>query len=215
MKVATNSIVSNYDGKDVQLKDGSIIPATTVIWAAGVRGAVPGGLDHSLIARGNRLIVDRQNKIKNSGNIYAIGDLAYMETPKYPHGHPQLAPVAIQQGTTLAKNLIKLQKNEKVFLDFEYFDKGTMATVGRNLAVVDIPKPKLHFRGFIAWFMWMSLHLMLILGVKNRFFIFCNWLYNYFTYDQSLRLIFPEFSRTKKTDVVTRKSLPDKMHSDH
>ncbi len=215
VKVATNSIVSNYDGKDVQLKDGSIIPARTVIWAAGVRGAVPGGLDHSLIARGNRLIVDRQNKIKNSGNIYAIGDLAYMESPKYPHGHPQLAPVAIQQGTTLAKNLIKLQKNEKVFLDFEYFDKGTMATVGRNLAVVDIPKPKLHFRGFIAWFMWMSLHLMLILGVKNRFFIFCNWLYNYFTYDQSLRLIFPEFSRAEKTDVVTRKSLPDKMHSDH
>jgi NADH:quinone reductase (non-electrogenic) len=201
--VNTKTIVSNYDGNNVQLKDGSIIPAKTVIWTAGVTGAVPDGLDRSLIARGNRLIVDRQNKLKNFSNIYVLGDLAYMETPKYPHGHPQLASVAIQQGTTLAKNLIKLQRNDTKLLKFKYYDKGTMATVGRNLAVVDIPKPKLHFGGFIAWFIWMSLHLMLILGVKNRFFVFCNWLYNYFTYDQSLRLIFPEFYRTKKKNWVT------------
>jgi NADH dehydrogenase len=126
-----------------------------------------------------------------------------METPKYAHGHPQLASVAIQQATTLAKNLVTLQRNETRLREFEYYDKGTMATVGRNLAVVDIPLPKafgtkLHFRGFIAWFIWMSLHLMLILGVKNRFFVFSNWVYNYFTYDQSLRLIFPEFNKAKK-----------------
>jgi len=196
--VHTNTTVNNYDGNNVQLKDGSIIPAKTVIWAAGVKGAVPNGLDKSLIVKGNRLIVDMQNKLKGFSNIYVIGDLAYMETPKYPHGHPQLASVAIQQGTTLAKNLVSLQRNETKFRDFDYYDKGTMATVGRNLAVVDIPRPKLHFRGFIAWFIWMSLHLMLILGVKNRFFVFSNWVYNYFTKDQSLRLVFPEFSKAKK-----------------
>jgi NADH dehydrogenase len=198
--------VSNYDGNNVQLKDGSIIPAKTVIWAAGVKGAVPNGIDKSLIVKGNRLIVDMQNKLKGFSNIYVIGDLAYMETPKYPHGHPQLASVAIQQGTTLAKNLVSLQRNETKLRDFEYYDKGTMATVGRNLAVVDIPRPKLHFRGFIAWFIWMSLHLMLILGVKNRFFVFSNWVYNYFTKDQSLRLVFPEFSKAKKKSEAMAKS---------
>jgi len=197
VKVLNNTIVSNFDGSNVQLKDGSNISAKTVIWAAGVTGAVPPGFDKSLVARGNRLIVDRQMKLKSFENIYVIGDLAYMETPKYPHGHPQLASTAIQQATMLAKNLEKLLNNEKP-VEFEYRDKGTMATVGRNLAVVDIPKPKLHFGGFIAWIIWMSLHLMLILGVKNRFFVFSNWVYNYFTYDQSLRLIFPEFYKSKK-----------------
>jgi NADH dehydrogenase len=197
VKVLTNTIVSNFDGSNVQLKNGSNISAKTVIWAAGVTGAVPPGFDKSLVARGNRLMVDRQMKLKGFENIYVIGDLAYMETPKYPHGHPQLASTAIQQATMLAKNLQNLLNNEKP-VEFEYRDKGTMATVGRNLAVVDIPKPKLHFGGFIAWIIWMSLHLMLILGVKNRFFVFSNWVYNYFTYDQSLRLIFPEFYKSKK-----------------
>jgi len=129
-------------------------------------------------------------------NIYAIGDIAYMETPKYPNGHPQVAPVAMQQASLLAGNLIvEERKSTKPFYEFEYRDKGSMATVGRNLAVVDVPKPKLHFGGFMAWMIWMGLHLMLILGVKNRFFVFSNWLYNYFTYDQNLRLIFKEFER--------------------
>jgi NADH dehydrogenase len=119
-----------------------------------------------------------------------------METPKYPNGHPQVAPVAMQQAALLADNLKRIERKSTEFYDFEYFDKGSMATVGRNLAVVDIPKPKLHFGGFFAWMIWMGLHLMLILGVKNRFFVFCNWLYNYFTYDQNLRLIFKEFNKT-------------------
>lgn len=202
VKVLTNTVVSNYDGNNVELKDGSIIPAKTVIWAAGVTGALPPGFDKTLVGRGNRLLVDRQSRLKGSTNIYVIGDLSYMETPKYPKGHPQLAATAIQQATTLAKNLQKLQKKETTFEDFEYYDKGTMATVGRNLAVCDIPKPKLHFRGFIAWFIWMSLHLFLILGVKNRFFVFSNWIYNYFTYDQSLRLIFPEFNKKTKKSLT-------------
>jgi len=200
VQVHTNTIVSSFDGNNVQLKDGSTIPTKTVIWAAGVTGAVPSGMDKSLVVRGNRLIVDRQARLKGFNNIYVVGDLAYMETPKHPKGHPQLASVAIQQARLVAKNLLKLQRNENNFEEFEYYDKGTMATVGRNLAVVDIPKPKLHFRGFLAWFIWMSLHLMLILGVKNRFFVFGNWVYNYFTYDQSLRLIFPEFYKTTKKE---------------
>jgi NADH dehydrogenase len=202
VKVMTSTIVNNFDGKDVYLKNGSTIPAKTVIWAAGVTGALPPGLDKTLIVKGNRLIVDRYSKIKGSTNIYAIGDIAYMETPKYPKGHPQLAATAIQQASVLAKNLKALLRKETRFTEFEYFDKGTMATVGRNLAVCDFPKPKLHFGGFIAWIIWMSLHLFLILGVKNRFFVFCNWIYNYFTYDQSLRLIFPEFYKTKEKNLT-------------
>jgi len=203
VKLLTNTIVSNFDGSTVQLKDGNTIPAKTVIWAAGVTGAAPPGFDKALIARGNRLIVDRQMKLKGFTNIYVIGDLAYMETPKYPQGHPQLASVAIQQATSLARNLIRIINSDNKLEEFEYHDKGTMATVGRNLAVCDIPIPKafgtkLHFGGFIAWLIWMSLHLMLILGVKNRFFVFSNWVYNYFTYDQSLRLIFPEFYKSRK-----------------
>ena len=202
VKVMTNTIVNSFDGTNVYLKNGSAIPAKTVIWAAGVTGALPPGLDKTFLARGNRLVVDRYSKVQGSTNIYAIGDIAYMETPKYPRGHPQLAATAIQQATVLAENLKKILRKETSLTEFEYFDKGTMATVGRNLAVCDIPKPKLHFGGFIAWIIWMSLHLFLILGVKNRFFVFCNWIYNYFTYDQSLRLIFPEFYKTKEKSLT-------------
>jgi len=140
--------------------------------------------------KGNRIKVDRYNKVSGFENIYAIGDIAYMETPKYPHGHPQLANVAINQAKNLAINLRhQVNGNKHLQSQFEYHDKGTMATVGRNLAVVDIPKPNLHFGGWIAWLIWMSLHLMLILGVKNKLQIFINWLYKYFTYDQNLRLL--------------------------
>jgi len=195
VKVMTNTMVKDYDGKNVSLQDGTTIATDTVIWAAGIKGNVPDGIDKTLIVRGNRIKTDRQNRVLGSANIYAIGDLAYMETPRYPHGHPQVAALAIQQGAVLAENLKRIEK-KSAFIDFEYFDKGTMATVGRNLAVVDIPKPKLHFGGLFAWMIWMGLHLMLLLGVKNRFFVFSNWLYNYFTYDQNLRLIFREFSKT-------------------
>jgi NADH:ubiquinone reductase (H+-translocating) len=200
VKVMTNTLVKDYDGINVLLNNGETISTSTVIWAAGIKGNVPTGVDKSLIARGNRITTNRHCLVTGYSNIYAIGDLAYMETPKYPTGHPQVAPVAMQQADLLAGNfkLIGRKSNPDKQYEFEYKDKGSMATVGRNLAVVDVPKPKLHFGGFIAWMIWMGLHLMLILGVKNRFFVFSNWLYNYFTYDQNLRLIFRQFAKNEK-----------------
>lgn len=195
--VLTSTLVKNYDGKNVELNNGQLIPAATVIWAAGIKGNIPGGIDESLIAKGNRIRTDRYCKVIGHDNIYAVGDLAYMETPKYPNGHPQVAPAAIQQADVLASNLKLIEKKAgpSSQCEFEYTDKGAMATIGRNLAVVDVSSPKLHLGGFFAWLIWMGLHLMLILGVKNRFFVFMNWLYNYVTYDQNLRLIFREFNR--------------------
>jgi NADH dehydrogenase len=198
--VLTNTLLKEYDGKTVQLQNGNTIETSMVIWAAGIKGNVPAGINNELIARGNRIKVDRHCQVQGYGNIFAIGDVAYMEEPDWPKGHPQVAPVAMQMADMIAKNLrsMETKSNNAAPEEFVYNDKGSMATVGRNLAVVDMPKPKLHFGGFFAWMIWMGLHLMLILGVKNRFFVFINWLYNYITYDQNLRLIFKEFYRENK-----------------
>ena len=206
--VLTNTLMKEYDGKTVQLQNGDTIETAMVIWAAGIKGNVPEGIHQDLIAKGNRIKVNRHCQVKGYENIYAIGDVAYMEEPNWPNGHPQVAPVAMQHADMLVNNLRRVgfnspsgdrSKSNVTYLEeFVYHDKGSMATVGRNLAVVDMPKPKLHFGGFLAWMIWMGLHLMLILGVKNRFFVFSNWLYNYVTYDQNLRLIFKEFYREKK-----------------
>jgi len=191
--VRTDSILTNYDGNTATLKDGSKIETALVIWAAGIKGNVLPGIDNSIIARGNRVKVNRQCLVNGFENVYAIGDVAYMDSdPTFPNGHPQVAPVAIQHADMLVNNLklIQMKSNNDRMEEFLYNDKGAMATVGRKLAVVDVPKPKLHFGGFLAWLVWMFLHLMLILGVKNRLSVFFNWFYNYFTKDQNLRLIF-------------------------
>ena len=130
-----------------------------------------------------------------------------METPLYPKGHPQVANVAISQAAQLAKNLLRMEAHKSP-KSYEYHDKGSMATVGRNLAVVDIPHPRFHFGGFFAWLVWMMLHLLLLLGVKNRIHVFINWLFNYITYDQNLRLIFKEFYIHK--EAVPQKQEPKK-----
>ncbi|MFM2338817.1 MAG: hypothetical protein RL115_2010 [Bacteroidota bacterium] len=202
----TNTIVKDYDGSNVLLQNGQTIAAATVIWAAGIKGNVPNGIHPSLINKGNRIITDRRCQVSGYPTIYAIGDLAYMETPKYPTGHPQVAPVAIQQADLVAHNFIMMEQksNPNRLIDFEYTDKGSMATVGRNLAVVDVPKPKLHFGGFFAWLIWMGLHLMLIVGVKNRFFVFMNWVYNYITYDQNLRLIFKDVHQSQVNEMANK-----------
>ena len=204
--VMTNNVVKEYDGKIVTMQSGETIPSSLVIWAAGIKGNIPIGFSPDIIVRGNRLKVDRHNKVNGTENIYAIGDVAYMESENYPQGHPQVASVAIQQGAFLAEYL---KTNRTSTNPFEYHDKGSMATVGRNLAVVDLPKPKLHFHGFLAWMMWMGLHLILILGVKNRLAVFSNWIYNYMTYDQNLRLIFKAFYRPR---IPHHKTISDGDH---
>lgn len=200
VKVMLDTLLSDYDGRTATTKDGLKIETSLVIWAAGVKGTVPAGIDPSLITKGNRIKVDRQCKVEGLQNVYALGDVAYMEEPAYATGHPQVASVAIQMADMIAHNLqfTAMKSGGKQQQLFEYNDKGSMATVGRNLAVVDVPKPKLHFGGFLAWLIWMSLHLMLILGVKNKFAVFSNWIYNYFTRDQNLRLIFLAFYKEKK-----------------
>lgn len=202
--VLTKTIVKDYDGEKVILDNGNFISSRTVIWAAGIKGNVPGGIDKTILARGNRIRTDVYSRVIGLSNVYAIGDIAFMETPEYPNGHPQVAPVAMQQAGLLATNLKKSDSGK--WTSFKYFDKGSMATVGRHLAVVDLPKPALHFNGLLAWLIWMGLHLFLILGVKNRLFVFLNWMYNYVTYDQSLRLMFKEFQKTQKTQS-THKTL--------
>lgn len=198
VEVFTNTIVKDYDGKTVTTTTGLTIESSLVIWGAGVIGNVPEGIDKDLIVRGNRIRVDRYNRVEGMEDVFAIGDVAYMETALYPHGHPQVASVPIAQAKVLAKNLVRMSQSKKDLIEFEYHDKGSMATVGRNLAVVDIPKPKLHFGGFFAWMIWMGLHLFLLLGVKNRFAVFGNWIYNYITFDNNFRLIFRAFNRPFK-----------------
>lgn len=201
VEVCNNTALESFDGETVTLRGGGTIATKTVIWSAGIKGNVPQGIDSELIVRGNRIKVDRTNKMLGFDNIYILGDVAYMETPKYPKGHPQVANVAITQAKNLAVNILRILTGNKHFLnEFEYADKGSMATVGHHLAVVDIPKPKIHFSGFFAWLVWMVLHLMLILGVKNRLQILINWAYKYFTRDQSLRLLFRGYYRSGKTN---------------
>jgi NADH dehydrogenase len=188
--VKVNTVVKEYDGTTATLSSGETINTKTLLWTAGVKGNIPAGIDAASLVKGNRVKVDRYNKIIGTENIFAIGDIAYMETPKYPHGHPQLANVAINQGKNLALNLKhQVDGNKHLQKEFEYHDKGTLATVGRNLAVADFPKPKIHLGGWIAWLMWMSVHIALLLGVKNKLQVFINWMYKYFTYDQNLRLL--------------------------
>lgn len=186
VNVSLDARVKEYDGVHVFLEDGSTIRTNTLVWAAGVTGNKIEGLNPDAIGRANRLKVDRYNKVQGYDTIFAIGDIAYMTEEKFPNGHPQVAQVAIQQGELLAKNL-KNQQEGKAMKEFSYKDLGSMATIGRNKAVADLPAIK--FQGFFAWLVWMFIHLMSIVGIKNRLMIFINWVWNYITYDQSLRLI--------------------------
>lgn len=185
--VRTETLLSSYDGEIATLSNGEQIPTKNVIWAAGVTGNIIEGINSENVVR-NRYIVDRFNRLKDFDNIYALGDVAYMETPHYPHAHPQVANVAINQGRNLGKNMLKMLKNQPDKLkEYEYNDLGMMATIGKHKAVVEFPFLK--FKGPAAWYVWMFLHLMLILSVRNKLVIFFNWGWSYFTKDTSLRLI--------------------------
>ncbi|WP_373514762.1 NAD(P)/FAD-dependent oxidoreductase [Persicitalea sp.] len=185
--VVANQRVNGFDGQQVTTKEGLKLPTKNLVWAAGIRACPIAGFGDEKLGRGGRLKVNAFNQVEGYENVYALGDVAIMSGDvKNPEGHPQLAQVAIQQAKHLAKNIIRKQKGE-AYEPFRYRDLGTMATVGRNLAVVDLPFWK--FQGFFAWLVWMFVHLMSIVGVKNRLMVFINWVWNYITYDQSLRLI--------------------------
>lgn len=192
--VMNNTRVQSYDGKTVMLNNGNSIPSSTVIWSAGVKGQVLPGLTPESIVRGNRLKVNDCNLINGYKNIYAIGDVAAMITEDTPNGHPGVAPAAIQQGKHLAKNLLNIAQNKPTEA-FKYFDKGAMATIGRNKAVVDLHK--IRFQGVFAWFTWMFVHLMTLVGFRNKLVVFVNWVWSYFSYDRGTRLIIRTFVKPK------------------
>ena len=195
VQIITEVFVKDYDGTTLQLSNGNSIKSSTVIWAAGVTGNVIDGLPAASMTNGNRIIVNRINQVLGTEHIYALGDIAYMETPSYPKGHPQVANVAINQAKNLAKNLKRISL-QKATTEFEYKDLGSMATIGRNKAVVDLSFIK--FKGFVAWLVWMFLHLMLILSVRNKLIIFINWSWAYITKDTSLRLILKPNEKREK-----------------
>ncbi len=192
VEVMTGVGVADYDGNLITARNGTTFEARTLVWAAGVRGVAPAGFSADFFGRGNRLLVDAQCAVKGCQNIFAIGDAALAtHEPDYANGHPQVAPVAMQMGELVAENLKKNTQNP-----FKYNNQGAMATVGRNKAVVDLGKIK--FQGFFAWVVWMFVHLISIMGMKNRILIFINWVWNYITFDQSLRLMMKP--TTKKED---------------
>ncbi len=186
IRVRKNTFVTGYDGIWVEMSDGTRIASRKVIWAAGVTGNRIPGLPEDTVLRNNRVIVDRHCRVRGTDNVYAIGDVAYMEEPAFAKGHPQVAQVAIQQGKLAARNFKLLARN-KPLREFSYSDYGSMATIGRNKAVADLPRVRL--AGFIAWAIWLWVHLWSLVGVRNKLVVFMNWVINYLTYDPSLRLI--------------------------
>jgi len=186
VSVRLNTQVVDAMPGQVVLKDGSAHRTHTLIWAAGVKAIAIKGLPEASYGHGGRLLVDEFNKVDELSNVFAVGDICLMQNEVTPKGHPQVAQVAIQQASNLASNL-RNEKKGAFWKKFSYRDKGSMATVGRNLAVADLPG--ISFHGFVAWFLWSAVHLMSIVGVKNRFFILLDWAYNYFSYNQTLRLL--------------------------
>lgn len=182
-----NAVVKDYADDTLTLADGKQLKAHHVIWTAGVKGVDIPGLVPDVRTKGNRIITDRMNLVAGTTNVYALGDIAAVQgDPIYPNGHPGVAQVAMQQATNLAANFRRMAKGEAQKA-FNYRDKGSMATIGRHKAVVDLPF--ISFGGYLAWYIWMFIHLMSLVGFRNRFMVFMNWMWNYFTYDRALRLI--------------------------
>lgn len=187
VKLLLNTRVTDYQNGNIILNPGTGIPAQTLIWVSGVTANTFEGIPRDSIGHAGRILTDEFNRVKNLANIFAIGDICLQTEKEYPDGYPQVAQVAIQQGKLLAANLKRLAERN-ILLPFHYRNLGTLATVGRNKAVADLP----HYRtqGFIAWFLWIAVHLRSILGVRNRLEILLNWIWNYLTYDRAIRLIF-------------------------
>jgi NADH dehydrogenase len=190
VNVKINTMVEDFDGYQVRLSNGETIQTETLIWAAGVSGITLPGLEKAE-TRKSRYVVDQFNRLPAYDNIFAVGDVASMATREFPEGHPQVAPVAMQQGERLGKNLSRLIRGERM-KPFRYFDKGYMATIGRNRAVADLPG-KIKFGGFLAWITWMFVHLFFLVSFRQKLVTFGNWVWNYFTYDRGTRLIIRPF----------------------
>lgn len=181
--VRLNTTMKDYSDKYVTFGDGTKEYWETVIWTAGVKGEPMPGIPAECMGRGGRIMVDTYNRVKGLEDVMAVGDIALMECADYPHGHPQMAQPAIQEAANLAKNL-----NEGSFThEFKYHDKGSMATIGKNRAVADLPGSS--YSGIVAWLMWMLIHLLSILGMRNKITVMLNWIWNYFNYSTSLRLL--------------------------
>lgn len=195
-----NTVVKNYDGFSIQTNTEMDFEAYTVIWSAGVKGAKVEGIENEAYGKGTRLETDAFHRVKGYERVFAIGDIALMTEDKgFPEGHPQVAQVAIQMGVNLAHNIECLAKGAPL-KPFAYYDKGSMATIGRNKAVVDLPK--LHFKGWFAWLTWMFVHLLFLIGFRNRLIVLANWVWNYLTYDRGARVIIRPYKRALKEDVT-------------
>ncbi|QAA83085.1 NAD(P)/FAD-dependent oxidoreductase [Aequorivita sp. H23M31] len=186
VNVFLNTRVKEYDEHTITMDDGSKFTTDTVIWSAGVKGSPLKGFPDYCIDKGNRILVDEFNKVKGTDNIFAIGDVSAHESLDNPKGLPMLAPVAQQQGEHLGKNILRTIDN-KPMEPFEYHNKGVMATIGRNRAVVDLPSIK--FQGRFAWFVWMFVHIFSLVGFRDKFVTFIDWVESYFNYDQPLGMI--------------------------
>lgn len=195
--VKLNTTVTDYIDDVVYFANGETIKTKNLIWAAGVTAKVFEGIPAESYGRGRRMATDAFNKVNATENIYAIGDTCIQLTDEhFPNGHPQVAQVAIQQGINLAKNFIAMTQN-KPLKPFVYNDKGSMAIIGKNKAVVDLPKPKMHFKGFFAWVIWLFIHLISLITYRNRIKTFYNWMIAYFAKDQSLRMIIRPDKKSK------------------
>ena len=196
VKVLTGVKVESYNGNEIKFADGRTIRTKNVIWSAGVMGVVPDGFDKKIIEKGNKIRVDSVCRAEGFANIFAIGDVAAMITPETPKGHPGVAQVAIQMGNHTAKTILQLMNNEPT-APFKYFDKGSLATIGRNKAVADLGKLK--FQGFFAWLIWMFIHLITLLGFRNKVIVFISWMGSYVTYNGGARLIIRPYRNAEVT----------------
>lgn len=196
VQVWLNAIVKDYTGKELLLADGKIITADHVIWTAGVKGATLNGIPQTAIGKGNKYRTNEFNRLVGYDDIFVLGDIATIEgDPKYPNGHPGVAQVALQQAKQLAENFLRMTRQQKI-KPFSYKDLGSMATIGRHKAVVELPF--ISFGGYLAWYVWMFIHLMALVGFRNRFMVFVNWMWNYFMYDRAHRIILNNSSKPKE-----------------
>jgi NADH:ubiquinone reductase (H+-translocating) len=206
VKIILNTAVKDYVNQKVILANGESIPSATVVWASGVIAREAPGLPKEVIGRGRRILVDEYNRVQGFGNIYAIGDIAYQTAdPDFANGHPQVAQVAIQQGKILGENLIRLKKGLEM-KPFTYHNKGTMAIIAKYRAVVDLPKG--FFKGFLAWLVWLFIHLIPIAGFRNKFALIYNWLWSFATNDPTLRLI---IRPKKETQEILKEPRPQQV----